>query len=74
LRNASPYLSQEDKKNIDYKQNKKGWISKDFNKYSGKKYEIIPNYVNLDEFKDSPLNHQFRDINKKKWVARNFII
>ena len=74
LRNASPYLSEEDKKNYEYKENKQKWISKDFVKYTSNKYEFIPNYVNLDEFKNSPLNHKFRDINKKKWVGSNFYL
>lgn len=74
LRNASPYMSEEDKQHHEYKENKQRWISKDFVKYSAKKYQFIPNYINLDEFKNSPLNHKFREVDKKKWVASNFYL
>lgn len=67
-------MSEEDKMKVDYKENKQKWLSKDFVKYSNNKYQYIPNYVNLDEFKDSPLNYQFRQVNKKRWVGSNFYL
>lgn len=67
-------MSEEDKRKVEYKENKQKWISKDFVKISSNKYQYIPNYVNLDEFRDSPLNYQFRQVNKKKWVGSNFYL
>ena len=59
---------------LEYKENKQKWIAKDFIKISARKNNYIPNYINLDEFKESPLNHRFREVNKKKWVAtKNFV-
>ena len=69
-------MSPEEKRKKSIFENKKKWIIKrDFFKYSGnnimKKNPEL--FVNLDHFYDSPLNHKFRDEDKKQWIGnRNF--
>ncbi len=79
LRISTPYISDDDKLRLEYKQNKSIWIvNNDFSKYIGKatisKPTFIPNYVSMTP-SDPPLSYQFREIKKEKWVAKkNFKI
>ena len=57
---------------------KKNWLNKNGFLVSVGKYKIkdnfIPNYVNATP-SESPLIHQFRDVNKYKWInKRGFIL
>jgi hypothetical protein len=60
------------------KENRKKWLQKGgFNCIVGtatsKKTPTRPIFMNLVPFKDSPLNYNFRDVNKDKWVGgKNF--
>ena len=72
IRNASPYISEEEKHILDYFRNKQKWIDKrgfisSVGHYS-MKYNMINNYVGKDP-SENPLNHNFRIINKKKWIT-----
>ena len=68
-----PYMSQEEKYNIERYLDKKNWISKKAFLVSVGKYKIkdnfIPNYVGATP-SESPLMHKFREINKKKWIKK----
>jgi hypothetical protein len=65
-------------KSKDDKEKRKKWLQKNgFNCIVGtatsKKAPVRPIYMNLVPFKDSPLNYNFREINKGKWVSgKNF--
>lgn len=64
---------------MEFKENKKKWvINNDFSKYIGKatinRQAYIPNYVNLTP-SEPPVNYQFRQIYKDKWLAKkNFFV
>jgi len=69
----NPYVTEDDVRKKEYVRNKEKWIGKtDFVKYGGQnKVKLIPNFVNLDNFTNSPLNYKFREIKKDKWIAHN---
>ena len=69
-----PFMSQEEKYMRDKFLDKKNWLKKNgfivsVGKYSMKKNNFIPNYVNATP-SESPLLHKYRDVNKKKWINR----
>lgn len=73
LRNSSPYISQEEKRILEEKENKKHFIDKHKNfitsvgKYSMKP-NFIPNYVGMTP-SENPKTHLFRIVDKKKWIS-----
>lgn len=78
---ASPYMSEEDRYRKEYHVNKKKWVEKKgFFLAAQKKSNIkeIHNFVNLCDFGESPLNHQFREYgakDKKRWLnQKNFFV
>ncbi|MCQ2817438.1 MAG: hypothetical protein MJ252_09255 [archaeon] len=72
VRNASPYISEEDKYIKESIKDRKKWINEkgfccSVGKYS-LKYKIIDNYVSKEP-SENPLNHQFRTKDKRKWIT-----
>jgi hypothetical protein len=78
VRISAPYFTIEELKQFEDKEKQKKWIQKKgFNcvvgKATSKKVPLRPIYMNLVPFKDSPLNYNFRETDKSKWVAnKNF--
>jgi hypothetical protein len=78
VRNSSPYFTIEELKKKDDKEKRKKWLQKNgFNSIIGtatsKKIPLRPIYMNLVPFKESPLNYNFRDVNRNKWICeKNF--
>lgn len=77
IRNASPYISEEELIRKEYLASKQKWIdSKQFKNYFGKasslgdKERYIPNYVTITP-SEPPILHKFRDIDRDKWVDEN---
>lgn len=70
---GSPYKSQEDVYNEEYKQSKSKWITKNgfVAIVSSKKYKDIENYVTKDP-SEPPLLHKFRSVDKSKWLSGSF--
>ncbi len=73
MRISTPYITENDRRTSDEKENRKRWIAKsDFLKFVGKatvsRPRYISNYVNLTP-SESPLNYNFRRIYKEKWIA-----
>eukprot|EP00826_Nyctotherus_ovalis_P001389 TRINITY_DN10210_c0_g1_i1.p2 TRINITY_DN10210_c0_g1~~TRINITY_DN10210_c0_g1_i1.p2 ORF type:complete len:182 (-),score=32.06 TRINITY_DN10210_c0_g1_i1:147-692(-) len=70
---GSPYKSQEDVYNEEYKQSKSKWITKNgFVAIVGSKnYRDIENYVTKDP-SEPPLLHKFRSVDKSKWLSGSF--
>ena len=73
-----PFMSKEEKYIREKLLDKKNWLNKNGFLVSVGKYKIkdnfIPNYVNATP-SESPLIHQFRDVNKYKWInKRGFIL
>jgi hypothetical protein len=71
---ASPYISEEERYRKEYLDNKKKWIDKKgFSNALPKNSAIseIPNYVNLDHYGETAINHQFRDDPKEKYIDKN---
>ena len=70
LRNSSPYISEDEKRILEEKENKKHYIDKNKNfvscvwKYSIKP-NYIPNYVGVTP-SENPNEHSFRKVDKKK--------
>ncbi len=79
MRISAPYISEDEIVRKEYKENKKKWIiKKDFVKHIGKSSGLnnlmIPNYVGKTPSMP-PLLHQFRTIEKKKWIdSKNFYV
>ena len=73
LRNSSPYISEDEKRILEEKENKKHFIDKHKNfvtsvgKYSMKP-NFIPNYVGMTP-SENPKTHEFRNVDKKKWIT-----
>ena len=72
LRNSSPYISENEKRILEEKENKKHFFKhKDFVTSVGKysmKPNFIPNYVGMTP-SENPNNHEFRNVDKKKWIT-----
>ena len=78
LRNSSPYLSEEDKRIINERENKKKFMTpKGFFTSVGKYScppKFISNYVQMSP-SENPSTYRFRPVNKLKWITkRGFII
>ena len=73
LRNSSPYISEEEKRILEEKENRKHFFDQHKNfvtsvgKYSMKP-NFIPNYVGMTP-SENPNNHAFRNVDKKKWIT-----
>ena len=73
LRNSSPYISENEQRILEEKENKKHFIDRHKNfvtsvgKYSMKP-NFIPNYVGMTP-SENPNNHEFRNVDKKKWIT-----
>lgn len=72
LRNSSPYISENEKRILEEKENRKHFFkNKNFvvsvGKYSMKP-NFIPNYVGMTP-SENPKTHEFRNVNKKKWLT-----
>ena len=72
LRNSSPYISENEKKILEEKENKKHFFKhKNFVTSVGKysmKPNFIPNYVGMTP-SENPKNHEFRNVDKNKWIT-----
>ena len=72
LRNSSPYISENEQRILEEKENKKHFFDKHKNfvtsvgKYSMKP-NFIPNYVGMTP-SENPNNHEFRKVDKNKWI------
>lgn len=77
IRNASPYISEEQLYRHEYLKSKQNWTSsKTFKGYFGKassasSANFIPNYVTITP-SEPPLLHKFRNLDKGKWIDENF--
>jgi len=73
LRNSSPYINEHEKQILEEKENKKHFFkNKNFVTSVGKysmKPNFIPNYVGLTPG-ENPNNHEFRAVNKNKWISK----
>ena len=73
LRNSSPYISENEKRILEDKENKKHFLDKhkqfvtSVGKYSMKP-NFIPNYVGMTP-SENPKTHEFRNVDKKKWIT-----
>ena len=72
LRNSSPYISENEKRILEEKENRKHFFkNKNFvvsvGKYSMKP-NFIPNYVGMTP-SENPKTHKFRMVNKNKWLT-----
>jgi hypothetical protein len=73
LRNSSPYISEDEKRILEEKENKKHFYDQHKNfvtsvgKYSMKP-NFIPNYVGMTP-SENPKTHVFRNEDKKKWIT-----
>jgi hypothetical protein len=72
LRNSSPYISENEKRILEEKENRKHFFkNKNFvvsvGKYSMKP-NFIPNYVGMTP-SENPKTHEFRKVNKNKWIT-----
>ena len=73
LRNSSPYISDNEKRILEEKENKKHFYDqhKSFVTSVGKysmKPNFIPNYVGMTP-SENPKTHAFRNVDKKKWIT-----
>jgi len=76
IRNASPYVSEEEMRRCEEKKSKEKWIAeKDFWTVTGNatRPNFIENYVSKDP-SIPPMLHQFRNEEREKWVGPNFKI
>jgi hypothetical protein len=77
IRNSSPYISEEELYRRQYLEGKKKWVVPDkFKTYFGKassdgSSNYIPNYVTITP-SEPPILHKFRDMEKEKWIDKNF--
>ena len=73
LRNSSPYLSEEDKRLQDERENRKKFMTPKGFCVSVGKYSFPPryisNYVQMTP-SENPLTYRFRPINKLKWMTK----
>ena len=73
LRNSSPYITEHEKHVLEEKENKKHFFkNKEFFTSVGKysmKQNFIPNYVGLTPG-ENPKNHEFREVDKNKWINK----
>ena len=73
VRNSSPYISEDEKRILEERENKKKFIDKknkfvtSVGKYSMKP-NFIPNYVGMTP-SENPNEHSFREVDKKKWIT-----
>ena len=73
LRNSSPYISDNEKRILEERENKKHFFDKHKNfitsvgKYSMKP-NFIPNYVGMTP-SENPKNHAFRNVDRNKWIT-----
>ena len=72
LRNSSPYISENEKRILEERENKKHFFKhKNFFTSVGKysmKPNFIPNYVGMTP-SENPKNHEFRNVDKNKWIT-----
>ncbi len=72
LRNSSPYISEDEKRILEERENKKMFYKhKNFVTSVGKysmKPNFIPNYVGMTP-SENPKNHEFRKVDKNKWIT-----
>ena len=72
LRNSSPYISENEKRILEERENKKHFFKhKNFITSVGKysmKPNFIPNYVGMTP-SENPNNHEFRNVDKNKWIT-----
>ncbi len=72
LRNSSPYISENEKRILEEKENKKHFFKhKNFVTSVGKysmKTNLIPNYVSMTP-SENPKYHEFRNVDKNKWIT-----
>ena len=72
LRNSSPYISENEKRILEEKENKKHFFKhKNFITSVGKysmKPNFISNYVGMTP-SENPKNHEFRNVDKNKWIT-----
>ena len=77
LRNSSPYLSEEDKRIISERENKKKFITPKGFCCSVGKYscppKFISNYVQMTP-SENPSTYRFRPVNKLKWITKKGFI
>ena len=77
IRNSSPYISEEEQRLLNEKENKKHFLNqKDFILSVGH-YSIKPNYIeNYVQMtpSENPLNHKFREEKKEKWITKKGFI
>ena len=77
LRNSSPYLSEEDKRLMDERENRKKFITPKGFYVSVGKYSFPPKYIsNYVQMTPSvnPLTYRFRPANKLKWITKKGFI
>ncbi len=77
LRNSSPYLSEEDKRIINEKENKKKFITPKGFCCSVGKYSCPPKYISNYVQRtpsENPNTYRFRPINKLKWMTKKGFI
>jgi hypothetical protein len=74
IRISSPYMSDEDKRIEEAKQNREKWVGKrDFLRFQKFEPNLISNYMSLCKY--IPPLKEFRDVNKEKWVGKkNFYV
>lgn len=77
IRNASPYIGEEELIRKEYIKNKKKWVvPSQFKNFFGKassladKERYIPNYVTITP-SEPPILHKFRDMDRGKWVDKS---
>ncbi|CDW88751.1 UNKNOWN [Stylonychia lemnae] len=77
IRNASPYISQDEELRKQYLASKQNWIAdKDFQTNFGKASQMTKNYIENYVIRDPsppPINHKFRD-DDKNYVGGPFIL
>jgi hypothetical protein len=79
LRISTPYIPNPKKEYQEYLKNKGKWLIKkgfevNFTKMDVEKQTIIPNYVFMSPPKIPLYKHQFRDVEKDKWINKNSFV
>lgn len=75
IRCSSPYITEDQIKRQEFIESKSKWKSGDFKRVFGKNtttIKTIPNIVNMSSPPRSPLSHQFREIDRNKWLKGKF--